>query len=237
VARPSRWNEVVAAAAFVFNKRGFANATLEEIADELGIWKGSLYNYISTKEDLLTAVVQIPADRLIADIEELNASSLSPEAKVRAVVHRHIAVFEEYYDFAAVYLHEVAGRQIGEEWNERDRRYAQLVEDMIVDGVERGVFLSSSDPHVSTMILLGSINWLTRWWDPKGAISSDRLADEIADTIMGGLMTRRKPRRAPMEPAPPTGATPESTSAIGSPTPPATTKSPSKSKTNAQAKH
>lgn len=94
MARPSRWPEVVQAAELVFRRRGFARASLEEIAEELGVWKGSLYNYISTKEDLLVAC--------------------------------HVAVLVDIYDFAAVYLHEVAGRDLGPE-------YAALVEGVVVD--------------------------------------------------------------------------------------------------------
>jgi AcrR family transcriptional regulator len=54
--RPSRWNDVVDAAAKVFQEKGFAAASLEDIAVEVGMRKGSLYHYINSKEDLLFAV-------------------------------------------------------------------------------------------------------------------------------------------------------------------------------------
>ena len=58
--RPSRWPDIVEAAAHAFRERGFAATSLEDIATEVGIWKGSLYHYIDSKEDLLFAVVRGP---------------------------------------------------------------------------------------------------------------------------------------------------------------------------------
>src|SRR5882757_9864220 len=140
VARSSRWDGVVAAAAKVFRRHGFAKAQLVEIADELGMWKGSLYNYISTKEDLLTAVVEIPADRLITAAREIAESNDPPDVKLRGLVRCHVDVLVDIYDFAAVYLYEVAGRDLGPKWRKIDRQYTDLVEQVIVEGMALGRF-------------------------------------------------------------------------------------------------
>ena len=71
MARPSRWNEIVDAAATLFREKGFVATSLEDIAREVGMYKGSLYHYIKSKEDLLFAVVREPAERILADVREL----------------------------------------------------------------------------------------------------------------------------------------------------------------------
>ena len=83
MARPSRWTEVVEASALVFRRRGFAQASLEEIAEELGMWKGSLYNYINTKEDLLTAVVDLDRTPTLEPLNQRTHSSFTPEDRIR----------------------------------------------------------------------------------------------------------------------------------------------------------
>ncbi|BDB44843.1 TetR/AcrR family transcriptional regulator [Mycobacterium kiyosense] len=128
MARPNRWDDVVASAAKVFRQRGFAQATLEEIADNLGMLKGSLYNYISTKEDLLTAVIRIPTERIVRESGVIAESDQTSEQKVRALIALHIRVIIDIYDFAAVYLHEIAMSNLAEDWHERDREYIRLVE-------------------------------------------------------------------------------------------------------------
>ena len=81
--RPSRWPDIVEAAAHAFRERGFAATSLEDIATEVGIWKGSLYHYIDSKEDLLFAVVRGPADRILDDLRLLANLDLPPAEKIR----------------------------------------------------------------------------------------------------------------------------------------------------------
>lgn len=175
---------MVKASAKVFRKRGFAQASLEEIAEELGMWKGSLYNYISSKEDLLTAVVAVPAERLVADVRRIATGDGTPDERLRAIVRCHVDVLVDVYDFAAVYLYEVAGRDLGPEWRAADREYAGLVEGVVAEGIADGTFPSGRDPRLMTMTLLGALNWLTRWWDPNGSIGPDVVADQISDTVL-----------------------------------------------------
>lgn len=187
MARPSRWDDVVRSAAKVFRARGFARASLEEIAEDLGMWKGSLYNYISSKEDLLVAVVTVPAERLIADVRAIRDSGGAPEEQLRAIVRCHVDVLVDIYDFAAVYLYEAAGRDLGERWRETDREYTSAVREVIESGMAAGDFRADQDARVSTMTLLGALNWLTRWWDPAGGIGPEAVAEQIAATVIHGL--------------------------------------------------
>jgi AcrR family transcriptional regulator len=190
MARPNRWDEVVASAAKVFRQRGFAQASLEEIADNLGMLKGSLYNYISTKEDLLTAVIRIPTERIVREAGRIANSEGTSEQKVRALVSLHIDVIVDIYDFAAVYLHEIAKSNLAEDWHERDRQYITLVEGVMAAAVEDGTFRSTVNPHVAAMTMIGACNWLTKWWNPEGSVRGDDMAQQISDTLLGGLCPR-----------------------------------------------
>ena len=190
MARPSRWDEVVQASGRVFRRHGFARASLEQIAEELGMWKGSLYNYISSKEDLLTAVIAVPAERLTAEARAIVAGPGSPEERLRALVRCHVDVLVDHYDFVAVHLHEVAGRELGEKWRAYDREYAALIEQVVREAADAGALPAGRDPHLTTTTLVGALNWLTRWWDPAGDIGPDTVAVQIADTVLGPAPVR-----------------------------------------------
>ncbi|MDE3206123.1 MAG: TetR family transcriptional regulator [Acidobacteriota bacterium] len=195
--RPSRWDDVVAAAAKVFRARGFAAASLDEIAGNLGMSKGSLYNYVSSKEELLEAVVGPPAEELLGTLRVLAAMDLPASEKVRRVTRIHVSVLERTYDFAAVYLHEVAGRGLGEEWAAKDHEYVCLIEDVIASGVAEGLFAPDTDVLVSAMALIGALNWLTRWWHVEGAISASTIAERISDVFLAGLLVRSAAKEPP----------------------------------------
>ena len=192
--RPSRWDDIVAAAAKVFGERGFAAASMEDIGNEVGMWKGSLYNYVSSKEELLEAVIRRPAGHILESVRELEHQDLPASEKLRAVARNHTAVLEETFDFAAVYLHEIAGRHLNAEWREMDREYVAAVERIITEGIADGSFAPSTNPRAATMSFIGALNWLTRWWTPTGTMSASDVADQIAGTLLSGLLTRKRAR-------------------------------------------
>ena len=187
----------MAAAAKVFRARGFAAASLDEIAGNLGMSKGSLYNYVSSKEELLEAVVGPPAEELLSTLRGLAAMDLPASEKVRRVTRIHVSVLERTYDFAAVYLHEVAGRGLGEEWAAKDHAYVSLIEEVVASGVAEGLFAPDTDVLVSAMALIGALNWLTRWWHVEGAISASTIAERISDVFLAGLLVRSAAKEPP----------------------------------------
>ena len=178
---------MVAAAAKVFRERGYDGASVEDVANEVGMLKGSIYNYISSKKDLLLAVVRPPADRLLKELRELEASERPAGDKVRQVARNHALVLENFLPYVAVYVHEIAGRQADEGWSAMDREYVTLVEAIIRSGMESDEFRSDSRPRIAALSLIGSLNWLTRWYHPDGAESALDVADQIADLFLRGL--------------------------------------------------
>ncbi len=95
---PSRWTDVVEAAGEEFRIRGYDSATLEDIAARVGILKGSIYNYVQNKEELLLAVVERPAHVLLADLEQLRDDGRqSATIRLRTLFRIQVRVFSEYY--------------------------------------------------------------------------------------------------------------------------------------------
>ena len=66
--------DIVAAAAKVFRTKGYHAATVRDIADEVGILKGSLYHHFDSKEELLYLVVKEPIAQMYRTINEIAAA-------------------------------------------------------------------------------------------------------------------------------------------------------------------
>lgn len=192
MARPSRWPEIVEAAALLFREQGFVATSLEDIASEVGIYKGSLYHYIDSKDDLLFAVVREPADRILAEVRELKSADLPPSEKIRRVMRSHVQVLENHFTYASVYLTEVAGRHRSDEWSAMDHEYFKAISDVIAEGQARGEFASALDPRTTTLALIGSLNWLTHWYDPNGPLHGAEIADRFCDIFLAGMLTRAR---------------------------------------------
>ena len=188
--RPSRWNDVVEAAAVVFRQRGYHATRLEDIAEELGMQKGSLYNYIDSKEELLLAVVTVPAAQLLESLSTLSESDLPASEKIRLVARSHARVVEDYLPYVAVYVQEIAGQDHSPEWRERDRAYVRQLSAIIDEGRQSGLFDSATAPVISSMALIGALNWMTRWYEPGGELSAEEISDRIASGFLAGMLAR-----------------------------------------------
>lgn len=190
--RPSRWNEIVAAAGRLFQTQGFAATSLEDIASEVGMWKGSLYHYIESKEDLLLAVVRAPAEDLLRKVREVVGMDLPPAEKIRLIARSHGLVLEHDVVFASVYLQEIAGRQRDAEWAAKDREYVRAITGILVEGIERGDFAGSMNPRTAALALIGSLNWMTHWYRPDGPTPASAIADEICSNFLNGSLSRQR---------------------------------------------
>lgn len=190
--RPSRWNDVVAAAAKVFRERGYHATRLEDIADELGMQKAGLYNYVPSKEALLLAVIKAPAERLLTLLTGLATADLPASEKIRVIARGHAAIIEEFLPYVAVYVQEFAGRNDQSEWHEMDRLYIGLLTEIIEEGQRDGTFSGSIHPRATALSLIGSLNWMVRWYQPDGSLTAEQIAMHIADVHLRGVLARRR---------------------------------------------
>lgn len=191
--RPSRWNEVVAAAGKVFREKGYSGASLEDVAAEVGMLKGSLYNYIDSKEELLFAVVRPPAERLLAETRRLAADPAPAPDRVRRLAHDHVQVLADHFVYASVYLHDIAGLGRFPEWAAMDREYVALTRAILADGVREGTLSAELDLRTAPHVLIGSLNWLTRWWHPDGPVPAAEMADRISGVFLDGARRLTSP--------------------------------------------
>ncbi|MDP9821910.1 TetR/AcrR family transcriptional regulator [Nocardioides massiliensis] len=182
----------MAAAARVFSEKGFGGASLEDVANEVGMLKGSLYNYIKSKEDLLFAVVRPDADELLMKARRLSGTDLPASEKLRQIARVHVEIIDRKLPYVSVYVQEIAGRGISQEWTDMDREYMSLIEKAFMEGVEAGIFADDLDVRVATRCFIGSLNWMTRWYEPGDPVRARAVADQLADVFLAGALARSR---------------------------------------------
>ncbi|MGW0005741.1 TetR/AcrR family transcriptional regulator [Nocardia grenadensis] len=191
MARPNRWTEVVEAAAEEFRSRGYDSATLEDIAARVGILKGSIYNYVQNKEELLLAVVERPAQVLLEDLEHLREDRRNTATfRLRKLFHIQLRVFSEYYPAAFVYLRIIGRTDLSDrfgKFGDMDAHYMSILEDLIAEGALRGEFSLPVNPRIAALSVVGILNWMQHWFTPQGGEEDGRLADDLFAMALGGL--------------------------------------------------
>jgi len=184
-----RGEEVYIAALRLFRQKGYHATSMQDIAAAVGLYKGSLYHYIGSKEDLLVQVFERAMGGVLGDVERIVADgSLGPSAQLRLVVEAHVQAVAENLDALTVYLHEfraLAGESLARVRAQRER-YRELVSAVVERGVRLGEF-ATPDVGIAALGLLGMCNWVAQWYRPGGRLSAGEIGGYFADLVLDGL--------------------------------------------------
>jgi AcrR family transcriptional regulator len=163
---------------------------MQDIAAAVGLYKGSLYHYISGKEDLLVKVFERAMGTLLEDVERIASdASLSPGAQLRLIVEAHVQAVSDNLDALTVYLHEfraLAGAPLARVRAQRER-YTQLVSQIVSRGVQAGEF-ATPEVSIVTLGLIGMCNWVCQWYRPGGRLDARQIGGFFADLLLDGLV-------------------------------------------------
>lgn len=182
--------EVLDAAARVFYERGYSDASVQDVADAVGILKGSLYHYIKTKEDLLYRLLEGVHEDVQQILESVEAEpDLAPLDRLHLYVSRQVEFNARNLMRISVYYHDVERLTDG-------RRAAiytlrRVHEDFVTDLIRRaqaeGEAAPDQHPRVLANYVFATIIWVYRWYRPRGRIRPVELARMSADYAVGGV--------------------------------------------------
>src|SRR6202022_1955415 len=99
-------DDIVSAAAKVFRTKGYHAATVRDIAEEVGLLKGSLYHHFDSKEELLYLVVKEPIAQMYRAIAEIAGAEGPPSDKRGRPISAHLEASARHYPHLFVYLRE-----------------------------------------------------------------------------------------------------------------------------------
>jgi AcrR family transcriptional regulator len=171
-----------------FGKRGYHNTSLDDIARSLDVSKGTLYNYIKDKQEILNE-----CHSLAYDIGERAFDYGRQHGKTGAEILRHVMLHNivsltEEFGACAV-LTEVDALRPKDRAKAVMRREAiqkqmiALINEGINDGSIRPV-----DPKMAAFTFMSVVNWLPRWYSPGGRLTGREIAEEITNLLMAALV-------------------------------------------------
>jgi len=184
-----RDQDVLDAAVKIFYERGYSDASVQDVADELGILKGSLYHYIETKEDLLFQLVEEVYDDVHEVLEEVERSTdLKPLERLELYVRKQVEYNLENLERISIYYHDL-DRLTGERlaWVKASRRvHDKFVSGLISEAQEAGEIDDSYDPRLMANCVFATIIWTYQWYRP-GRMSRKAVVDVCVRHALRGL--------------------------------------------------
>jgi AcrR family transcriptional regulator len=192
---PNLWQEykrqsIQAAVIRLMCREGLDAVTMDRVAHEVGIAKGTVYLHYKDKQDLLDAVKESAIDPLTAKLEEIVASSLAPSRKLESYALRYLSYFDENRDLFRILLYEreVPRAHGGRFRSSRYKRSVERVAGVIDEGVAEGMFRDDVDSEkaaamfIESAIALVNHRLLAAERDP---VEAD--ADVLAQLFLRGL--------------------------------------------------
>jgi TetR/AcrR family transcriptional regulator, cholesterol catabolism regulator len=182
----TRRNELVRQAARLFAEKGYHGTSTGDLAEAMGVQKGSLYAHISSKADLLWEVAREGAAAFHAALDELPERA-SPTDRIRLALRAHLRVVAGQLDVATVFIREwryLEGDRRAEFLAER-RRYEERFAALFREGRELGELRTDLDDATATLLTLSAANWAYTWLRPGE--QTDELADRFFALLVDGM--------------------------------------------------
>jgi AcrR family transcriptional regulator len=191
--------EVLRAAARTFNNRGFHVATLDDVADELGVTKPAIYYYAKSKDELLSACAQMALEVLEAALDNSATPDPSPAERLRRFFAFYAETICQDFGRCLVLTEPRDLAPASRKTNIAARRALnQGVREIIREGIAAGVFRPCDDLALASA-LFDAFNGLAKWFNPKGATPLPKMVEQYLDVFLHGVTTAStaaKPPRA-----------------------------------------
>jgi AcrR family transcriptional regulator len=182
----ARRAEMTRQAARLFAQKGYHGTSIGEIAEALGVQKGSLYAHIQSKQDLLYETMLEGARAFHAGLDAI-PDELRPLEKVRLALRAHLRTVADQLDVATVFVQEwryLEGERREEIVLER-RRYEERIRALFREGRELGELRSDLDDATAALLALSAANWAYTWLRAGG--DTDELADRFHELLLNGM--------------------------------------------------
>ncbi|HNX24333.1 MAG TPA: TetR/AcrR family transcriptional regulator [Spirochaetota bacterium] len=182
--------QILRAAEKIFAGKGFQDSTIIDIVREAGVSEATLYEYFSSKEELLFS---IPGDLTLdqkAQLEFILEHVKSASGKIRAFIYHVLWFWETHPDYASVALIILKQNRnfIGTDTYRIIYDTFQILIPIIKDGIASGEFKADTNANLVLVMIVSTIEYLTVNKILHGApVDLVAYTDPITDQILGGI--------------------------------------------------
>jgi AcrR family transcriptional regulator len=181
---------VLRTAVGLFNEKGFHATSLDDVAEALKVTKPTIYHYFSNKDEVLFECVRRGVESIRDAGIEVEARGGSGMERLKAHMRNYAIVMTNDFGMCVT---RTADHELSKESRNRFRALKRETDITIRRVVEEGMrdgSIAPGDPRLVTFTLTGALNWIARWYDAKGSMSREEIADGCVATLVNGLAPR-----------------------------------------------
>jgi len=187
--RDNKYEKILSVAARLISRKGYSGASLQEIANKVGLHKSSLFHYIKNKEELLLRIFGETfqeGNRILKEISDDH--SLEPEEKLKKAIDFHLTSVEENFDSISIFLDQI--RSLPKKHQsmalKARKKYEKSFQKIIVEMKRKGYF-EGLDKQIVTLGVLGMLNWVPMWFRRDGRLTIQEISNIFYKLIVGKI--------------------------------------------------
>jgi AcrR family transcriptional regulator len=182
--------EILKSAAAAFRRSGYHGASVDEIASALEMTKGNLYYYFRNKEEILFACHDYSLEVLLALMDEVETDGSPADDKLRRLILAFIHMMLDELQGTALTLDlQALSPPLLKRIIAKRDRFDLGLRRIIQQGIDDGLF-RQGDAKMIGFAMMGAVNWITKWFDPDGPLTSEDIGQRFADYLVGGLLQK-----------------------------------------------
>jgi TetR/AcrR family fatty acid metabolism transcriptional regulator len=186
----SRRRAIIDAAAKVFVQKGYALASVSQIASIAGVSDGLIYRYFDDKRALLDVVLSEYFQKIVAKLESAAATDASFPEKVHNLISQHLRSFLEDLDFCRFFVSDVrsANGYRGSPVQKLNRSYTRIFIKVLEEGIAAGEMKADLDPRVVRDVVFGAVEHVAWRLALRGkSIDIDDFARQLTEITLNGV--------------------------------------------------
>jgi len=186
---PLRRQEIISRAAKLFQENGYERTSVNQIAKEMGFSKPALYYYFSDKKEILWEIYNIAISRALKEARSIVEQDMTGKEKMRLMLMTHTMLLsEDIYLWSVMFDEENSLAEDKQKLIRKNRgEYEAIFEKVYSEGVKAGDF-RSCPPKIAIRAILGSFNWLYKWYQPDCAMSPKEIFEHFYDILANGFI-------------------------------------------------
>jgi len=182
---------VIRAAAREFNRKGYHNTSLDDIAAALEVTKPTVYYYVTSKEQLLFQCFVAGVEQIRAAFRAVRELSVPARERLNAVLRHYGEAVASEFGWCMVRAEEqdlspAMSRHIKSLKSEVDQGIRRLIREGIQDGS-----IEACDPKMTAFAFAGALNWIAHWYREDQSLTGTQIATAFVTIFEGGLRPRR----------------------------------------------
>lgn len=183
----TRKEEIVRVAAQLFKEKGYTAVTMRDLAAKMGIKAASLYNHITSKQDILDAVIISLAEAFTNGMQGIKSSNTNSIDKLKKIIQLHVTLSSQNsYGMAS----------LNNDWMHLEKRldyyktlrveYEDDFRTILVDGVAAGEIIEAN-PEVMLFSILTTLRSLYVWIPKKEDLNLEEFTTTLHHILIEGI--------------------------------------------------